>query len=131
MADRFTILVPLACAADTDKSSFCCPADASSVWRLKGYSIVPNATSTTNGVNYASVRGYKGTGTGTPIAAARDTSATAFTIGVPEVATLATGFPAAGIEITQASPLHFDATHPGTGAALDLMFACDFELARS
>lgn len=114
-----------AVAADTDKSVFVAPPTAAEKWKLLAISYIPNVTSATNGSNYCSIRPYWDVGTSTPVAAARDTSATSFTVGVQEPITItATGV---NLEITQAEPLHFDITHPGTGVAVDLTIALKFE----
>lgn len=112
-------------AADTDGTVHIAPPRASQKWALRAASIVPNATTASNGTNYVSLRGYYDVGTSNPIVAARDTSATALTVGVPEP--LALTATQGQLECTQAEPLHWDATHPGTGAAVDVTLECEFE----
>lgn len=125
MAEFETVVLQTgAVAADTDKSVFFCPPDDAEKWVLRSITYLPNATSATNGTNYCSIRPYYDVGTSTPVAAARDTSATSFTIGVPEeIAITEVG---TDLEITHAAPLHFDITHPGTGVAVDLAIILSF-----
>jgi len=114
-----------AVAADTDKAVYFCPPSSGERWKLRAITYLPQATSATNGTNYCSIRPYFDVGTSTPVAAARDTSATSFTVGVPENITITEV--GTDLEITQAEPLHFDITHPGTGVAVDLAIICSFE----
>lgn len=111
-------------AAGTAGGCQIAPPTAAAKWAIASVAILVNKTTTANGTNYVSIRGYKGAGTGTPIAAARTTAATDLTVSVPEVVTLtAVG---SDLEISQANPLHFEATHTGTGAAPDVTFMVGF-----
>lgn len=104
------------------------PTNATDKWRIKEYAILPNATSATNGTDYASIRAYKSAGTSTPIAAARTTASTSLTVSVPEPITLtAVGV---GLEITQADPLHVEVTQAASGVAVDVTVAFMFEMVR-
>lgn len=113
--DTVILTAQIKTAANTDgQATVCNTTDHRCRYAIK---LVPNATTAADGTNYVSLRGYKGTGTGTPVCAARDTSVDALTAYTPEtLAVTATGKSA---ELAPGEVIHFDATHPGTGAAID------------
>lgn len=118
--------VLLKCAADADTTVTFCPPRASDVWVLRNLVYSPNATLAADATNYASVRAYKGTGTGTPVVAARTSATVALTKGTVEpIALTGTG---ADLECTQANPLSVQVTHPGTGGAVDMQVIAEFDI---
>lgn len=103
------------------------PGSSDDVWVLRSMKFMPNASLSADNTNYASLRAYKGTGTGTPVCAARPTTVAggALTAGTKvDLALTATG---ADLEISQANPLTLQVTHGGTGGAVDGNFAAEFE----
>lgn len=113
--DKVILTGHIKAAADADTQTCVCnTTDHRARYSIK---LVPNATTAADATNYVSIRGYKGTGTSTPVCAAR-ASTTAITAYTPEdLAVTATGKDA---ELAPGEVLHFDATHPGTGAAVDV-----------
>lgn len=103
------------------------PPRATDIWVLRSLAYIPNDTSAANDTNYATIRPYKGTGTGTPLAAARPTTVAggALTAGTAEV--LALTAVGADLEITQANPLTIQQTHTASGIATDLEVVAEFE----
>jgi len=112
------------------------------VWKLLRMRAIPNVTSTAHASNYFSYRAYKGDGTGTPIAAARDTSTgtgstltrgTAIEYGptgdspTPTLAFSATG---EDLEFTDADPLTIQGAQAASGVLADLSFMFVFERRR-
>lgn len=108
-------------------------------WRLKSITYMPDATSAANGTNYGSLRAYKGTGTSTPIHAARTTASVDLTLGTKIVAAASgdgspdINFSASGsdLEITDSNPLSVQLTHAGTGVATRVTVAARFERVRA
>lgn len=114
--DKVIITGHIKAAADADTQ--CCICNTTDHRARYAIKLVPNATSAANGTNYGSLRGYKGTGTSTPVCAARTTASDAITAYTPEdLAVTATGKDA---ELAPGEVLHFDLTHPGSGVAVDV-----------
>lgn len=114
--------------------------DPGETWKVQYIIVMPDATSATNGTNYLSLRPYKGDGTGTPLSAARDTSATSLTRGTavkigpsthpttPDINFTATG---SDLEVTVANPLTIQVTHAASGVAGSLTITAYFERLRA
>lgn len=115
----------LKAAAGTAGSVCFVPPRSGVKWKALVVTLTPNADSATNGSNYGSIRVYAGTGTSTPLTAARNTASTSLTAYTPEAMAI-TGA-ALSCEITQANPLHVDLTHTGTGVAVDVHIDVEFE----
>jgi len=113
-------------AAGTAKSVVIAPPSSATKWRIVRAAQVPNAATVADGTNYNSVRWYNGTGTGTPITAARNTTSTGWTAFTAEAVT----FTGAGsqLESTQAAPVHIDVTHSGSGAVFDHEIEVEIEV---
>lgn len=128
MAEYIYAFADLKAAAGTAGTCQIAPPNATDVWRVKSISLLPKVTSGIDATNTASVRPYKGAGTGTPIAAARTNATVAMTVSVPLPYTL-TGV-GVDLEISQASPLHVDVSHAASGTAVDLGIVAQMEIVR-
>jgi len=116
-------------AANASGRTYFAPSGAESgeTWLLKKISLIPNATSTAHGTNYASIGAYKGSSTS--LATARTTASTDLTQGTAEdLSITATG---ANLEITQASPLSVRVAQAASGVAVDCSIQAEFEVIRS
>lgn len=117
--DTLPLSLHLKAAANAAGAIDWCPSSSSEKWYVETIDYLPCASLTADGTNYCTIRPYAGTGTSTPLAAARATSSTGFTAHTVEAVTI-TGTKTVR-EITQANPLHLDVTHAGSGVALDIV----------
>lgn len=128
MAEQIRQVQPLVKAAGTAGRLYFGPTTqfSSEVWKVKKISFFPNNGITADGTNYATLQAFKGASTA--VTAARATSSTGFTQGTAEnQAVTATG---ADAEISSSSPLSVRVSHAGSGAAVDMSVAVDFEVVR-
>lgn len=96
-------------------------------YRIAEVRLVPNIAATANDTNYASVRPYKGAGTGTPLAAARVTTVAggALVAQTPETVTVtATGKDA---EVGPGELIHITQAAGGSGVAHDVCYLFELE----
>lgn len=112
-------------AAGTEGRLYFAPLGASEKWKVRAVVLIPNASTSANGTNYAAERWYKGS---TAITASRDTSSTGFTQGTA-IADSLTGT-GADLEIDRDNPLNLRVTHTASGAAVDVTAHVEYEVLR-
>lgn len=124
---RLIMIQKLILAADVDGRVTFAPSGLVSgqKFRVKAVTIIPNATSAANDTNYATLQLVNGS---TNAATARSTTVAggALTANTPFDLTLTAG----QSDFSQASPLSLQVTHPGTGVAVDISVAVEYEILR-
>lgn len=120
------LTLPLKAAANGTAIATFAPPTSSDTWVLEALSVMPQATSATNGTDYATISYY--VATSTAIATARTTASVSLTAGTAVNATL-TGTPTQ-LEITQSNRLHVDVSQAASGVAVDCIVTARFRIVR-
>ena len=122
------LTVALSLAANANGSVYIAPDSATTQWEVESIVLTANTTVASDAVDFDTLRAYKGTGTGTPLVAARASSTAAITAGTPENLTLT----AAGndLVVTQASPFQLASVYSGAGKLLNVSVTVRFRIKR-